>query len=97
MVARTLAVAPPAPPCLSQASHATAESMKSITQEFSVTPTMIDKTEADGGLQYAEGLVEHSRIPRVRLGVDVINDATAARLATSFVGHVLFLKNQVPL
>lgn len=38
-----------------------------------------------------------SRIPTVRLDSDLISDALAAQLATSLVGHVLFLKNQVPL
>jgi hypothetical protein len=35
--------------------------------------------------------------PIVRLNLDVITDEVAARLATSFLGHVLFLKSQVPL
>jgi hypothetical protein len=35
--------------------------------------------------------------PVVRLDVDTISEATAGRLATSLLGHVLFLKNQVPL
>ncbi|KAF8959404.1 hypothetical protein BDZ97DRAFT_1667258, partial [Flammula alnicola] len=34
--------------------------------------------------------------PVARLDTDMITDATAARLATSLLGHVLFLKNQVP-
>lgn len=37
------------------------------------------------------------RIPRLRLDADVIPDMVAAKLATSLLGHVLFLKNQVPL
>jgi len=37
------------------------------------------------------------RIPEVHLDVDFITDVIAARLATSLLGHVLFLKNQVPL
>jgi hypothetical protein len=35
--------------------------------------------------------------PLVKLDTKIITDATAARLATSLLGHVLFLKNQVPL
>lgn len=35
--------------------------------------------------------------PLVKLEVDKVTDATAGRLATSLLGHVLFLKNQVPL
>ena len=38
-----------------------------------------------------------SRVPVVLLDVDAISDAVAARLATSLLGHVLYLKNQVPL
>ena len=36
-------------------------------------------------------------IPIVRLDVDVISDVLAAGLAVALVGHVLFLKSQVPL
>jgi len=35
--------------------------------------------------------------PVVRLDVESITDAIAGRLATTLLGHVLFLKNQVPL
>ena len=38
-----------------------------------------------------------STIPTVVLDTDVVSDNMAARLCTSFLGHVLFLKNQVPL
>jgi hypothetical protein len=37
------------------------------------------------------------KYPLVKLDTEMITDATAARLATSLLGHVLFLKNQVPL
>ncbi|KAL0569015.1 hypothetical protein V5O48_012950 [Marasmius crinis-equi] len=37
------------------------------------------------------------RIPTVRLDVPIITDSIAARLATTLLNHVLFLKNQVPL
>jgi hypothetical protein len=35
--------------------------------------------------------------PVVRLDVERITDTIAGRLATTLLGHVLFLKNQVPL
>jgi hypothetical protein len=35
--------------------------------------------------------------PVVRLDVERITDATAGRLATTLLAHVLFLKNQIPL
>lgn len=38
-----------------------------------------------------------STVPTVVLDTDVVSDNMAARLCTSFLGHVLFLKNQVPL
>ncbi|KAF9449479.1 hypothetical protein P691DRAFT_759015 [Macrolepiota fuliginosa MF-IS2] len=38
-----------------------------------------------------------SKLPVVALDVDVLTDTIAARLATSLLGHVLFLKNQIPL
>ena len=36
-------------------------------------------------------------IPIVRLDVDAVSDVLAAGLAAALVGHVLFLKGQVPL
>lgn len=38
-----------------------------------------------------------SAVPTVVLDTDVVSDNMAARLCISFLGHVLFLKNQVPL
>ena len=35
--------------------------------------------------------------PLIRLDVDLITDSIAGRLATSLLGQVLFLKNQIPL
>ncbi|KAH0839384.1 hypothetical protein J3R83DRAFT_82 [Lanmaoa asiatica] len=37
-----------------------------------------------------------STVPTVVLDTDVVSDNMAARLCISFLGHVLFLKNQVP-
>ncbi|KAK7459539.1 hypothetical protein VKT23_009522 [Stygiomarasmius scandens] len=37
-----------------------------------------------------------SAIPTVKLDIDVVTDGIAAKLATSFLGHILFLKSQVP-
>ncbi|TFK63423.1 hypothetical protein BDN72DRAFT_847629 [Pluteus cervinus] len=36
-------------------------------------------------------------IPTVRLDVENVSDVVAARLATALLGHVLFLKSQIPL
>jgi hypothetical protein len=38
-----------------------------------------------------------SKIPCITLDTDVITDAMAARLAMSLLGHILFMKSQVPL
>lgn len=37
------------------------------------------------------------RFPTATLAVDGISDVMAARLAICLLGHVLFLKSQVPL
>ncbi|KAJ3561257.1 hypothetical protein NP233_g10304 [Leucocoprinus birnbaumii] len=42
-------------------------------------------------------LTPASNLPVVVLDVDILTDTIAARLATSLLGHVLFLKNQIPL
>ncbi|KAK0231595.1 hypothetical protein IW262DRAFT_1345206 [Armillaria fumosa] len=42
-------------------------------------------------------VVEESKIPSVQLEMDSITDTLAASMACSLLGHVLFLKNQVPL
>lgn len=38
-----------------------------------------------------------TNIPSVTLEADLVTDSMAARLCISLVGHVLFLKSQVPL
>lgn len=56
--------------------------------------------EANGTNNNNESLqaVENpSQLPVVVLDVDCITDTLAARLAISLLGHVLFLKNQIPL
>lgn len=60
------------------------------------------KVVSDGGAQ-ADATVSVTdgrslnHFPLVRLDVDVITDSIAGRLATCLLGHVLFLKNQIPL
>lgn len=54
--------------------------------------------EADASASVADGLGSPlNHFPLVRLDVDIITDSIAGRLATSLLGHVLFLKNQIPL
>lgn len=43
---------------------------------------------------HGSDITEH---PLVKLDTETITEATAARLATSLLGHILFLKNQIPL
>lgn len=52
--------------------------------------------EADATTSVTDGM-SLNRFPLVRLDVDVITDSIAGRLATNLLGHVLFLKNQIPL
>jgi hypothetical protein len=37
------------------------------------------------------------KIPSITIDADLVTDSMAARLCISLVGHVLFLKSQVPL
>jgi len=47
--------------------------------------------------QDAVSVKSSTKIPVVCLDVDTIKDEVAAKLATSLLGHVLFLKSQIPL
>ena len=51
--------------------------------------------EGNGGVISEEEI--SNAYPVVRLDVEKITDVIAGRLATTLLGHVLFLKNQVPL
>lgn len=44
-----------------------------------------------------QGKVDDDGIPRVTLDSERISDVMAARLVTCLLGHVLYLKGQVPL
>jgi hypothetical protein len=52
-----------------------------------VTPSVPEPEESE----------EILKIPRATLGLDVISAALAAQLATNLLGHILYLKSQVPL
>lgn len=56
----------------------------------------VDEPAKDRQPPSIDEVTVESRVPVVRLDVDAISDAVAARLATSLLGHVLYLKNQVP-
>jgi hypothetical protein len=47
--------------------------------------------------QVAPMLVTPTMIPSVTLETEFVTDSMAARLCISLVGHVLFLKSQIPL
>jgi hypothetical protein len=47
--------------------------------------------------QSAPMTVPPTKIPSITLDADLVTDSMAARLCISLVGHVLFLKSQVPL
>ena len=58
------------------------------------------KVASDAEATASESVIGGSSLnhfPLLRLDVDVITDSIAGRLATSLLGHVLFLKNQIPL
>jgi hypothetical protein len=52
---------------------------------------------ADEGSSPRVEAISTCKHPVVCLDLDVIADEVAARLAASLLGHLLFLKNQVPL
>lgn len=80
---------------------------------LSVPPPMLsaDAEAGEGGTRESESSLQlpHKRSPpsteaistckhpTVRLDLDVLTDEVAARLGVSLLGHVLFLKSQVPL
>ncbi|KAJ3907208.1 hypothetical protein F5879DRAFT_942808 [Lentinula edodes] len=83
------------PPPLSDLSNSAAERATTLQtpSKVQISPKQIDiQTETS-----AEDINDSvPKIPRVCLDMDVIPDMMAARLATSLLGHVLFLKNQIP-
>jgi hypothetical protein len=78
-----------------------AESSSKLSSGNSRAETRSNTVEMSGTTFSAMGVAaDGSRMteyPLVKLDTEIITDATAARLATSLLGHVLFLKNQVPL
>ncbi|KAF9530947.1 hypothetical protein CPB83DRAFT_809857 [Crepidotus variabilis] len=65
----------------------TSESPHSSTQRPSTSDlTVNDASEVTGSLY-----------PVVKLDAEALTDAAAGKLATSLLGHILFLKNQIPL
>lgn len=73
---------------------------------FSVSPPTLDsdiphpparELQTDRPSVYeSQAIISTCKHPVVRLDLDFITDDVAARLATSLLGHVLFLKSQVP-
>ncbi|KAJ3789989.1 hypothetical protein GGU10DRAFT_341908 [Lentinula aff. detonsa] len=87
-------ITPFAAPPLTNLSNHTGESTILIHNTQMNTSNVVDlQTETS-----AENTGNNStrKIPRVRVDVDTIPDMMAAKLATSLLGHVLFLKNQIP-
>lgn len=68
----------------------------SETQATTPTPPFIHTYDSVASIT-PPAPASRGSIPLVKLDVDLVTDAMAARLATSLLGHVLFLKNQVPL
>jgi len=62
------------------------------------TTSTIENNQAGDSVKFVlEEETEAIPYPVVKLDTDRITDTTAGRLASSLLGHVLFLKNQVPL
>lgn len=53
------------------------------------------KAAQDDGILTAS--MSGSGVPVVQLQTETVTDVVAARMAISLLGHVLFLKNQIPL
>jgi hypothetical protein len=84
----------PAPrrPLSDKLSNVTIPSGLVVPAEKVLPPEMSENSDSDRLVD------EPSRkIPRIILAEDAISDVVTAQLATSILGHVLFLKNQVPL
>ncbi|GLB33210.1 hypothetical protein LshimejAT787_0100950 [Lyophyllum shimeji] len=60
-------------------------------------PLQLFKTSDERTVKIGESGLSTNNIPIVSLDVEKITDALAARLATSLIGHILYLKGQVPL
>ena len=61
----------------------------------SSNPTLVPQTGHSSSAELPSN--SKSKIPSITLLSDVITDSMAARLGASLLGHVLFLKSQVPL
>ena len=67
-----------------------------VTEHPNMTPTSagVPQVEEDPDNQTD---THRCKVPMVKLDTETIPDTVAANLASSLLGHVLFLKNQVPL
>ncbi|KAJ4472510.1 hypothetical protein C8J55DRAFT_520268 [Lentinula edodes] len=83
------------PPPLSDLSNSAAERATNFQtpSKVQISPKQIDLQTETSAKDINDSV---PKIPRVCLDMDVIPDMMAARLATSLLGHVLFLKNQIP-
>ncbi|KAK0205822.1 hypothetical protein DFS33DRAFT_1498503 [Desarmillaria ectypa] len=66
-----------------------------VSTQRPITNATAPKTAEESGGK--DNVVEESKIPSVQLEMDSITDTIAASIACSLLGHVLFLKNQIPL
>ncbi|KAH8115643.1 hypothetical protein DFH11DRAFT_1296988 [Phellopilus nigrolimitatus] len=97
---------PPSPTMLSQPTYSPPVSSRTSTALTSPKRSPILKTPRVAASQPTSGEVtivverereeEPPRFPTATLDTESISDVMAARLATCLLGHVLYLKNQVP-
>ncbi|KIK55800.1 hypothetical protein GYMLUDRAFT_62355 [Collybiopsis luxurians FD-317 M1] len=84
---------PSTSPPLSQLSETLSHLKISFPNDDS-SQTQTQISEKPTRLEVSSSIVP--KIPRIHVDMDVIPDVVAAKLATSLLGHVLFLKNQIP-
>jgi len=73
------------------------KSPEAKTNAETAAPTTPARNAANTPATMMEDWVLKSGVPVVRLQADAVSDVLAARLAIGLLGHILFLKNQIPL
>ncbi|KAF8999442.1 hypothetical protein BDQ17DRAFT_1328324 [Cyathus striatus] len=71
---------------------------KNISSKSSAAATSISSTTTTlTANMVAVPSIPHQKFPLVALSTPTISDLIASKLASSFLGHILFLKSQIPL
>jgi hypothetical protein len=70
--------------------------MVRIMENTTSSSQITSKTDQNSAIKLTSTTTS-CKIPHVTLDADIITDTMASRLAMSLLGHILFLKSQVPL